>query len=83
MASAVLFAHDHAFACSVIKNSLEAVDEQNEQDILQQQHAEFFNYVVAQWADEMKSQVEIGFELLDKKSLVTDSLTTYDSFRRN
>ena len=69
VASAVLFAHDHNKASQAIRDSIQELIEQQERELMERKHADFFKYVVSQWVDELRSSTEVGFEFIDRGSI--------------
>ena len=45
-------------------------------------HAEFINYAIKEWADELKTKVSVGYEFIDKPS-ITYSTEITTSFLTN
>ena len=64
-ASAMLFAHDHNTAGKTILKSIEQRHDERKEAMLKTQTEGFINYIVAEWANKMKQEVAIGYELLD------------------
>ena len=82
VASAVLLAHNHEAAKEVIKEQIEASQDQRTQELLLRKHAEFINYAIKEWADELKTEVSVGYEFIDKPS-ITYSTEITTSFLTN
>ena len=76
-ASAVLFAHDHATAGKTILKSLEQREDERKDRAIKSQTENFFNYIIAEWTNEMSQEVAIGYELLDQ-SLRKSSVSYMD-----
>ena len=68
--SAMDYAHDHTAASVLIQSTMESMTEKRKSILLSKQHADFINYVIAQWSEELKSSVGISNEFLDKGSLI-------------
>ena len=43
--------------------------------MLLRKHAEFFNFVVSEWTNEVEAEVGVGYEFLDKTSIIRSDLT--------
>ena len=65
IASAVLFTHSPSTLSDVLNKTDKTMPEQTIDDPPQKQHKDFIDYVTSRWADELQSQVEIGYGFVD------------------